>query len=40
MIPDRSWYGLLSQAAACDGNYYQIPQENAESNPPPEVLPI
>ena len=30
----------VSQAAACDGNYYQIPQENAESNPPPEVLPI
>ena len=30
----------VSQAAACDGNYYQIPQENAESNPPPGVLPI
>ena len=30
----------LSQAAACDGNYYQIPQEYAESNPPPGVLPI
>ena len=30
----------LSQAAACDGNYYQIPQEYEESNPPPGVLPI
>ena len=30
----------LSQAAACDGNYYQIPQEYVESNPPPGVLPI
>ena len=30
----------VSQAAACDGNYYQIPQEYVESNPPPGVLPI
>ena len=30
----------VSQAAACDGNYYQIPQEYIESNPPPGVLPI
>ena len=30
----------VSLAAACDGNYYQIPQEYIESNPPPGVLPI
>ena len=30
----------VSQAAACDGNYYQIPEEYVESNPQPGVLPI
>ena len=30
----------VSQAAACDGNYYQIPEECVESNPQPGVLPI
>ena len=30
----------VSQAAACDGNYYQIPQECVESNPQPGVLTI
>ena len=30
----------LSQAAACDGKIYQIPQEQAEINLQPGVLPI
>ena len=30
----------LSQAAACDGNFYQITLEGDNSNPPPGVLPI
>ena len=32
--------GGVSQAAACDGNYYQIPSVDDLSNPPPGVLPI
>ena len=38
----RQWDGgwEVSQAAACDGNFYQIPQEQAEINPPPGALPI
>ena len=31
---------LLSQAAACDGNYYKIPSVDDLSIPPPGVLPI
>ena len=34
----RNWE--LSQAAACDGNFYQITLEGDNSNPPPGVLPI
>ena len=30
----------VSQAAACDGNYYQILVEGDNTNPPPGVLPI
>ena len=30
----------VSQAAACDGMYYQIVPENDQSNPGPGVLPI
>ena len=30
----------VSQAAACEGNYYQIPQQYAEINAPRGVLPI
>ena len=30
----------VSQAAACDGNFYQITLEGDNSNPPPGVLPI
>ena len=30
----------LSQAAACDGNYYQIPEDGNNLNPMPGVLPI
>ena len=30
----------VSQAAACDGNFYQITLERDNSNPPPGVLPI
>ena len=30
----------LSQAAACDGNYYQIPEDGNNVNPMPGVLPI
>ena len=30
----------LSQAAACDGNYYQIPEDGNNMNPMPGVLPI
>ena len=30
----------LSQAAACDGNYYQIPEDGNNTNPMPGVLPI
>ena len=30
---------MMSQAAACDGIFYQIPGNNA-LNPPPGVLPI
>ena len=30
----------VSQATACDGNYYQIPQEHSRINPLPGVLPI
>ena len=31
---------LVSQAAACDGNYYQILIKGDNTNPPPGVLPI
>ena len=30
----------VSQAPACDGNYYQTPQEYSETNPLPGVLPV
>ena len=30
----------VSQAAACDGNYYQILVEGDNTNPPPGVLSI
>ena len=32
--------GGVSQAAACDGNYYKIPSVDDLSNPPPGVLHI
>ena len=45
MVPLAPWssvelYVELSQAAACDGNLYQITFEGDNTNPPPGVLPI
>ena len=37
---EREPDGPVSQAAACDGNYYQILVEGDNTNPPPGVLPI
>ena len=39
-IDDPSTNHPLSQAAACDGVYYQITSENDINNPAPGVLPI
>ena len=36
----RSVTGEVSQTAACDGVFYQIPAGNNAPNPPPGALPI
>ena len=39
-LPKTKTEKQVSQAAACDGNYYQILVDGDNTNPPPGVLPI
>ena len=40
VVSEGEWFVYLSLAAACDGNFYQLPAEANLKNTPQGVLPI